>query len=105
MLEGNNVFYENRPELKKMEDYRAVRWGLIFIWVFLALSYFIIGRIKAYDGICPKHARCGVFVHCADFFEYNAETNTCVIKEKIVNEVWDVCEAQVYQLQYTYGDN
>lgn len=48
-----------------MEELKAIRWTLIVLWLILALSYFLIGRLSAYDGVCPKHARCGVFIHCA----------------------------------------
>ena len=45
-----------------------------------------------------------MFVHCADFFEYDGNTNSCVLSSDIVEEIQDICEAQVKQLQYAYGD-
>jgi hypothetical protein len=68
MLEANNVFYENRPEVKTKEDLKFCRCALLSIWLFLAVSYFLVGRISAYEGQCPPGARCGVFVHCPEYF-------------------------------------
>ena len=45
MLEANNIFYDNRPELRKMDNLRCYRWSLISIWAILAIVYLIIGRI------------------------------------------------------------
>ena len=85
MLEANNVFYENRPEIKKIETLQNLRLLLIILWTFLALSYFSIGRIQGFDGVCPPNARCGVFIHCAHFYEYDGSTNSCVLSSDIVN--------------------
>jgi hypothetical protein len=90
MLEANNIFFENRPELKKIEDLKAARWFLITLWVVLALTYFLVGRLTPFEGICPAHARCGVFVHCAEFYEYDGDANTCVLSQKIVTEIQEL---------------
>lgn len=77
MMEANNVFYENRPELKQLENIRSYKWGLIGLWAFLAITYFLIGRLSAYEGVCPLNARCGVFIRCTEMFDYDSESNTC----------------------------
>ena len=64
MLEANNIFYQNRPEKRKLEQMNQLKWLLIFIWIALASSYFLVNRIKPFQGECPPQARCGVFVHC-----------------------------------------
>lgn len=87
MLEANNVFYENRPELKNLEELKTLRWTLVLIWLLLAFSYFLVGRLEAYSGICPKNARCGVFIHCAEFFEYDPTSHSCILSSSIVHEI------------------
>jgi hypothetical protein len=60
--------FKNRPEVKTKEDLKFCRCALLSIWLFLAVSYFLVGRISAYEGQCPPGARCGVFVHCPEYF-------------------------------------
>ena len=60
---------------------------LLFIWVLLASAYFLISRIKPYQGVCPEKATCGVYVHCPELFEYDDDENKCLISRDFMNEV------------------
>lgn len=68
MIEANNVFYEDRWELKELDRLKQWKWNLFLLWIFLASSWYLIGRIAPYEGVCPPKATCGVFVHCPDLF-------------------------------------
>lgn len=71
----------------------------------MASSYYLVGRITPYEGICPPKATCGVFVHCPDLFEYDTEKDLCVLSENLIKEVSKFALSIVADLQYEYGEH
>jgi hypothetical protein len=69
----------------------------------LAASYFLIGRITPYEGVCPPMATCGVFVHCPDLFEYDHQRNECKLSEDFLEEISKFSISHIEKLQLEYG--
>ena len=84
MIEANNVFYEDRWELKKLQRLKQWKWSLFVIWLVFASTYYLVGRITPYEGVCPPKATCGVFVHCPDLFQYDTEKDLCVLSKNFM---------------------
>lgn len=72
------------------------------LFLILASSYFLIGRIQAYPkGECPPHADCGVFFHCRK--GYIRQEDRCSIDPSLKLKAQNICQAVVEQLQFDYG--
>lgn len=84
MIEANNVFYEDRWELKELQRLKQWKWSLFVIWLVFASTYYLVGRITPYEGVCPPKATCGVFVHCPDLFQYDTEKDLCVLSKNFM---------------------
>lgn len=103
MVEANNIFYEDRPELRELERVKMCKWALFLLWLLLAGSYFLIGRITPYDGPCPPRAKCGVFVRCPELFEYHRASNECRLSSHFLEQIEEVSRKRVEELQLEYG--
>ncbi len=79
------------------------KWALILVWIVLALTYFLIGSITAYEGVCPPKAKCGVFVRCPELFEYHKDSNECRLSGDFIAEIEDAARNHVAKLQLEYG--
>ncbi len=101
-LDTVNVFYEDRPVLKKIKFSDNLFHGSLVLWLFLFVTYYFIRTITPFEGICPAHARCLVYVRCDKNYEYINER--CQLKQSAIEQVEAFALDGIFNLQYQYGN-
>lgn len=67
--DNENVFYEDSFDIKLLATIQFIRPFLLFTTGLLLLTYYLLLKVEKYEGHCPMHAECGVFIHCHQGYE------------------------------------
>lgn len=99
-----NVFYENRRNARTLKIIDDAKPLLIFSFLFLLLTYYLLSLVNPYDGVCPHNAECGVYIHCHPGYQLSP-TNLCEISEETKMERSAICSLLIENLKVKYGTN